>query len=111
MQTTSHILMIRPVRFGYNEETAESNAFQVKDIDSQVQKKAVKEFDTMVYLLRNEGVDVLVVDDTPKPHTPDSIFLITGCLFMKKGEMVLFIPIPCSLRTEEKRLEKIYLKK
>jgi hypothetical protein len=28
MQTTSHILMIRPVSFVYNEETAINNAFQ-----------------------------------------------------------------------------------
>lgn len=111
MQTTSHILMIRPVRFGYNEETAESNAFQVKDIDSQVQKKAVKEFDTMVYLLRNEGVDVLVVDDTPKPHTPDSIFPNNWVSFHEeRGDGVIYT-YPMFAKNRRKEIRKDILKK
>ena len=77
MQTTSHILMIRPVNFGFNAETAVNNAFQVQSGDTDVQQNARKEFDDFVTVLRNNGVDVTVVEDTATPHTPDSIFPIT----------------------------------
>jgi hypothetical protein len=83
-QTTSNILMIRPVRFGFNEQTAESNAFQDKAFGQQTQEtaqtQALQEFDEMVARLRKHGVNVIVVDDTPEPHTPDSIFRTTGFL-------------------------------
>ena len=74
MQTTSHILMIRPVNFAFNAETATNNAFQVKNDETNVQGKALKEFDELVSLLRKNGVDVTVVEDTLEPNTPDSIF-------------------------------------
>ena len=61
MQTTNHILMIRPVRFGYNAQTAVNNAFQVKGEQEQVQANAVKEFDAFVEKLRSNGIDVTVV--------------------------------------------------
>jgi hypothetical protein len=68
--------MVRPVNFGYNPQTAESNAFQVKvDLsDEDVQSNALREFDAMVEKLRSLGVEVLVFDDTKEPYTPDSIF-------------------------------------
>jgi hypothetical protein len=66
--------MIRPVNFSYNEETATNNAFQIKTDDDFVHERALHEFDMLVALLKKEGVDVLVIDDTPEPHTPDSIF-------------------------------------
>ena len=49
MQTTSHILMIRPVNFGFNAETALNNAFQVQSGDTDVQQNARKEFDDFVF--------------------------------------------------------------
>jgi hypothetical protein len=66
--------MIRPVAFGYNPETAINNAFQRADDTGNVQEKALKEFDAFVDLLRTHGIEVLVVEDTPQPLTPDSIF-------------------------------------
>ena len=78
MQTTSKVLMVRPVRFAFNEETASNNAFQVKtESDSEAQKiqqQAVTEFDNYVKLLRDNGVEVEVLQDTEEPFTPDSIF-------------------------------------
>ena len=70
--------MVRPVRFAYNEETATNNAFQKKD-DTQggaqtVEQQAVKEFDAYVAMLRDQGVEVQVLQDTEEPFTPDSIF-------------------------------------
>lgn len=78
MQTTHHLLMVRPVRFGFNEETAANNAFQQKSESAEealrTQRQAVNEFDAYVALLRENGVDVDVLQDTPEPFTPDSIF-------------------------------------
>ena len=78
MQTTNKVLMVRPVRFAYNEETASNNAFQKKD-DTQggaqtIEQQAVKEFDAYVDMLRDQGVEVQVLQDTEEPFTPDSIF-------------------------------------
>ena len=75
MQTTDKVLMIRPVRFSYNSQTAVNNAFQESGIPEELsQRQALKEFDTYVEMLRNEGIEVMVVEDTATPHTPDSIF-------------------------------------
>ena len=75
MQTTDKVLMIRPVRFSYNSQTAVNNAFQESGIPEELsQRQALKEFDAYVEMLRNEGIEVTVVEDTATPHTPDSIF-------------------------------------
>ena len=75
MQTTDKVLMIRPVRFSYNSQTAVNNAFQESGIPEELsQRQALKEFDAYVEMLRNEGIEVTVVEDTVTPHTPDSIF-------------------------------------
>jgi hypothetical protein len=55
MQTTSHLLMIRPIGFGYNAETAVNNAFQVKSAETGIQQKALKEFNDFVNLLVSNG--------------------------------------------------------
>ena len=78
MQTTNHLLMVRPSRFAFNEETAANNAFQQKSQTAEealrIQRQAVEEFDAYVTLLRENGITVDVRQDTPEPFTPDSIF-------------------------------------
>lgn len=104
-QTTSNILMIRPVNFAFNLQTAESNAFQ--DTDSQAldvnitQENALREFDVMVSQLRAIGVNVLVYDDTPKPYTPDSIFPNNWVSFHHSGKVCLY-----PMQAENRRLER-----
>ena len=66
--------MIRPVSFSFNAQTAVNNTFQTNSNAGDAQQKALDEFDQFVSLLRKNGVDVIVVDDTTEPHTPDSIF-------------------------------------
>ncbi|MFI5162005.1 MAG: citrulline utilization hydrolase CtlX [Sphingobacteriales bacterium] len=101
-QTTSTILMIRPVNFGFNEQTAGSNAFQNRNAEQQqVQDKALKEFDGLVELLRENGVEVIVVDDTPEPHTPDSIFPNNWVSFHSDGTVFLY-----PMMAENRRLER-----
>jgi hypothetical protein len=101
-QTTSTILMIRPVNFGFNEQTAGSNAFQNRNAEQQqVQDKALKEFDRLVNVLRENGVEVIVVDDTPEPHTPDSIFPNNWVSFHNDGTVFLY-----PMMAENRRLER-----
>jgi hypothetical protein len=101
MQTTSHILMIRPVNFGYNPQTAVNNAFQVADSDPYVQQKALEEFDRFVKVLQQHKVDVTVVQDTPDPQTPDSIFPNNWISFHEDGGIVLY-----PMYAENRRLER-----
>ena len=65
-QTTNTILMIRPINFRMNEQTAVNNYYQ-QDLDNvipeTVNAKAQKEFDAFVEKLRNVGVNVIVVSD------------------------------------------------
>ncbi|WP_292940117.1 citrulline utilization hydrolase CtlX [Mucilaginibacter sp. 44-25] len=94
--------MIRPVAFGFNAQTAESNAFQNRDDDQfAVQQKAVEEFDGFVNVLRQNGVNVIVVNDTPEPHTPDSIFPNNWVSFHDNGDIILY-----PMQAENRRLER-----
>lgn len=103
MQTTDHVLMIRPARFVSNPETAASNAFQIADLDPHsAQTAAVREFDAYVGALRNAGVGVIVVEDTPDPHTPDSIFPNNWVSFHEDGRVLLY-PMEARNRRLERR--------
>jgi hypothetical protein len=90
MQTTSQVLMIRPVNFSLNAETAVNNAFQTAVTQENVQETAVAEFDGFVALLRNHGVVVTVINDTIEPFTPDSIFPNNWISFHADGTLCLF---------------------
>ncbi len=107
MQTTPYLLMIRPVRFAFNEQTAASNAFQdpAAQIEAEtVQQKALNEFDAMVASLRGFGVDVTVVEDTPEPHTPDAIFPNNWISFHElNGGTVCLYPMQAPNRRPERR--------
>lgn len=107
-QSTNHILMIRPVRFEANVETAVSNAFQqLGKIDAdQAQAQALEEFDALVATLREAGVDVQVFDDTVDPHTPDAIFPNNWVSFHSDGSVVLY-PMEAVNRRTERRLDVI----
>ncbi len=102
MQTTSTVLMVRPARFGFNEETAANNSFQKKGFEESAQNMALGEFDKFVELLRSNGVEVLVVEDTPEPHTPDSIFPNNWFSTHECGTMVLYPMFAKNRRLERK---------
>lgn len=102
MQTTSQLLMIRPVRFGFNSETAVNNAFQVQTNDDTAQQQALKEFDNFVQLLRQHQVDVLVIEDTAIPFTPDSIFPNNWISFHNDHTICLYPMFAPNRRQERK---------
>lgn len=104
-QTTNSILMIRPVAFRMNEQTAVNNYYQ-KVLDGlspeTVNAKAQQEFDTFVTKLRKVGVNVTVVEDTLEPNTPDSIFPNNWISFHESGDVVLY-PMFAENRRAERR--------
>jgi hypothetical protein len=94
--------MIRPVNFGFNEETAGSNAFQNRNADKTgIKQKARQEFDAMVKVLCENGVDVIIIEDTPEPYTPDSIFPNNWVSFHADGGVFLY-----PMQAENRRLER-----
>lgn len=102
----SKILMIRPVRFGYNEQTAESNSFQNVAQQSEaeaIQQKALEEFDAFVKKLKEAGIDVIVFQDTVEPHTPDSIFPNNWISFHESGKLVLYPMLADNRRLERRK--------
>jgi hypothetical protein len=101
MQTTSHLLMIRPAQFMFNAETAVNNAFQSAN-DTNAQEEALKEFNDFASLLEQNGIDVTVIDDTKKPHTPDSIFPNNWISFHDDGRIVLYPMYASNRRLERK---------
>jgi hypothetical protein len=102
MQTTSNLLMIKPVRFDFNAETAVNNSFQQASADQQVSEKAAAEFDRFVSVLSNAGVQVTVVEDTPEPHTPDSVFPNNWISFHDDGTIFLYPMFAVNRRLERK---------
>jgi len=103
-QSTNTLMMIRPVQFRFNEQTAVNNYYQ-KAIEglsaSEIQLKAAEEFDHFVEKLRSKKINVIVVEDTPDPSTPDSIFPNNWISFHSDGKVGLY-----PMYAENRRLER-----
>ena len=104
MPTATTILMIRPVAFGFNAETANNNFFQLKQSQNknEIHLKALNEFDAMVNLLRENFIDVLVIEDTLTPIKPSAIFPNNWLSTSPDGKVFVF-PMYASNRRNEKR--------
>jgi hypothetical protein len=105
-QITNTILMIRPVAFRMNEETAVNNYFQ-EDLDlknSEINMKAQAEFDAFVAKLRAAGIRVIVEHDDLKMDTPDSVFPNNWVSFHENGIVGLY-PMFAENRRRERREE------
>ena len=100
-QTTDTVLMVSPVAFDYNEETAVNNAFQEEDNQSNTAEEARKESDAYIKLLEDNGINVIAVEDTKKPHTPDSVFPNNWFSTHDDGTLVLY-----PMFAENRRLER-----
>ncbi len=103
-QITNTVLMIRPVQFRMNEQTAVNNFYQKTSenpLPDTVNAKATKEFDTMVIKLKKAGIHVIVVEDTKDFDTPDSIFPNNWISFHGNGTIGLY-----PMFAENRRLER-----
>lgn len=102
MQTTDKVFMVKPVRFGYNPQTAANNAFQKEGFEDNAQENASREFATYVSLLKANKVDVVVAEDTQVPYTPDSIFPNNWFSTHDDGTLVLYPMFAVNRRNERK---------
>ena len=107
-QITDTILMIRPVAFRMNEQTAVNNYFQAGlQLDQEeINRRAQQEFDGFVRKLREAGVQIIVVEDDETLDTPDSVFPNNWVTFHENGTAVLY-PLFAENRRRERRGEVI----
>lgn len=109
MQNSSQLMMIRPAAFQFNEETATSNDYQ-KNIttisQAEIIKKAQAEFDEFVEILVDNGVEVLVIEDTISPPKPDAVFPNNWISMHEDGTIYIY-PMKTANRRIEKRPEII----
>ena len=106
-QYSDTILMIRPANFGFNQETAENNVFQDAHTDltdAEVKNLAKEEFDNMVKVLRDEGVNILVIDDSEQPLKTDAVFPNNWISTHADGSLYLF-PMFSPNRRLERRMD------
>lgn len=102
-QTTNSILMIRPVSFRMNEQTAVNNYYQ-EDLsikNAEINKNAQLEFDDYVDKLKSFGINVIVISDTLENDTPDSIFPNNWISFHENGTIAIY-----PMFAENRRLER-----
>jgi len=106
-QITSTVIMIYPRDFSFNEQTAVDNEFQTQPnlSKSEVLSSVLKEFETSVALLRENGIEVIVIDkkedlNLEKDSTPDSIFPNNWLSTNEKGQVFIY-----PMCTENRRLE------
>ncbi|MFT5892504.1 MAG: hypothetical protein ACI9Y7_002614 [Dokdonia sp.] len=104
-QTTDTILMIRPVNFRMNEQTAVNNYYQ-KVVDNvtpeTLLQKAQQEFDDFAGKLEVAGIHVMVVDDTKKTDTPDAHFPNNWISFHQNGKVATYPMFAENRRTERR---------
>jgi hypothetical protein len=106
-QSAQSVLMVRPAGFGFNPQTAATNAFQQPPRSDRCAGAAVlREFDAAVELLRRAGVEVIVADDTASPVKPDAIFPNNWVSFHADGTVVWY-PMLAVNRRWERREELI----
>jgi hypothetical protein len=107
-QCAGAVLMVRPVAFGYNSETALTNKLQHPGDgpDPQTNQRACVEFTSVVRALESEGVAVCIAEDTPTPAKPDAVFPNNWVSFHEDGTLVLY-PLQAPNRRPERRAEII----
>ncbi|MCE7064158.1 citrulline utilization hydrolase CtlX [Dyadobacter sp. CY326] len=105
-QATSRIMMIRPVQFGFNNETAESNEFQqdlfAHNNSETTRQIAREEFDLMIDQLAKAGIELHIFDDNDELLRPDAVFANNWVSFHQSGKVVLY-PLMAENRRTERR--------
>jgi hypothetical protein len=106
-QSAGTVLMVRPASFGFNPQTAASNAFQQTPQgrgEGAAQEQVLREFDALAEALAGAGVAVLVADDTREPPKPDAVFPNNWVSFHGDGTVTLY-PMLAPNRRLERREE------
>lgn len=107
-QTTDKILMISPVDFSMNQETAVNNYFQRHSHlqSSFINANAKREFDDFVSVLEDAGIEIFVYQDKEEIEAPDSIFPNNWVSFHENGSLALY-PMFAQNRRRERRKDII----
>jgi hypothetical protein len=103
-QCARAVLMVRPANFGFNPQTAPSNAFQQapEQRGGGETRQALLEFDALAEALQRAGVAVLIAEDTPQPPKPDAVFPNNWVSFHSDGTVALY-PMLAPNRRWERR--------
>ncbi len=103
-QCASSVLMIRPQHFGFNEQTAPTNAFQKLAFSDPPEsgRTALAEFDLFAATLSSGGVHVLISEDRDYPRCPDAVFPNNWFTTHHDGSVVVY-PMQSVNRRVEKR--------
>jgi hypothetical protein len=106
---TNKILMVSPLHFRSNEETASSNTFQSSETyEGDLLRTVQKETTLSHELLRYVGVEVEVVQDDKDVVTPDSIFpnnWFSTHTEISEKRTIIFYPMMAKNRRLERRDE------
>jgi hypothetical protein len=107
-QTTDAVLMVRPMAFGWNPETAGSNAFQRpgSGAGGRQQASALAEFDALAGALGSAGTRVFALDEPGPDACPDAVFPNNWVSLHHDGTVVLY-PMMAPSRRRERRFELI----
>jgi hypothetical protein len=105
-QCAPAVLMIRPVHFGFNAQTAPSNRFQRNPGAVFSVEAARQEFAGLARALEAAGVHTCVIEDTPDPVKPDAVFPNNWVSFHDDGTIVLY-PMQAANRRRERRLDAL----
>lgn len=103
-QTSTTVFMVKPACFGFNEQTAENNAFQKEGFEKGAQEKALIESKEFIDLLKSNEINVVVAEDTLEPKTPDSIFPNNWFSTHEGGILVLYPMFAPNRRAERKEV-------
>ena len=103
-QSAGTVLMVRPACFGFNPQTAASNAFQSSAVmgDAEAQARVLREFDALAEALGRAGVNVMVAADTREPAKPDAIFPNNWVSFHADGTVALYPMLALNRRAERR---------
>lgn len=90
-QTTSTVLMIRPLSLKENKEKQKNDNLQKKiDIpQNKISEKALEEFDALVDKLKKEKIEVIVVEDKTK-NLPSSVAINSWISFHENGNVGIY---------------------
>jgi len=102
----SKVFMVKPLYFGFNDETANDNKFQIRSTDANYREKAIKEFEAYTTLLKDNEIEVVIADDTESPHTPDAVFPNNWFSTHEDGNLVLY-PMCSNIRRQDRKPEFI----
>ena len=96
-----HLILVRPTCFGFNPETAASNAFQKEANISDSNKRANEEFENLEKILSIEKISFKVFENVKGENTPDAVFPNNWFSTHSEGKIVLY-PMMAKNRRKER---------